>query len=63
MVSLFETYDGNGLLWALDQALAVYHQGKDEWQNVVKNAMASNYSWESSAREYIKLYESLRDGE
>ena len=60
---LFETYDGNGLLWALDQALAVYHQGKDEWQNVVKNAMASNYSWESSAREYIKLYESLRDGE
>lgn len=60
---LFETYDGNGLIWALDQALAVYNQGKDEWQHVVKNAMASNYSWESSAREYIKLYESMRDGE
>ena len=40
-----------------------YNQGKDEWQHVVKNAMASNYSWESSAREYIKLYESMRDGE
>ena len=59
---LFETYDGNGLLWALDQALTVYHQGPEEWKHVVRNAMASNYSWENSALEYIKLYENLRDG-
>ncbi len=57
---LFETYDGNGILWALDQALAVYHQGQEQWQQVVRNAMASNYSWENSAREYIKLYESMQ---
>lgn len=56
---VFETYDGNGLLWALDQALAVYHKGSEQWQCVVKNAMQSNYSWENSARAYIELYESM----
>lgn len=57
---LFESYDGTGILWALDQALAVYHKGETEWSHVVKNAMESNYSWESSAAAYIKLYESLK---
>ncbi len=58
---LFETYDGNGLLWALDEALRVYYSGAKEWEQVVKNAMESNYSWENSALSYIKLYECLRD--
>ncbi|NCC15201.1 MAG: glycogen synthase GlgA [Clostridia bacterium] len=57
---LFESYDGTGILWALDQALAVYSQGKDEWNHVVKNAMNSNYSWANSASKYIKLYETLK---
>lgn len=57
---LFETYDGNGLLWAVDQALSVYHKGKDAWTPVVQNAMACNYSWTNSAHKYITLYESLR---
>lgn len=56
---LFETYDGNGLLWAVDQALSVYHKGKDAWTPIVKNAMACDYSWTNSAYAYIQLYESL----
>lgn len=56
---LFETYDGNGLLWAVDQALSVYHKGKEAWTPVVKNAMSCDYSWTNSAYAYIKLYESL----
>ena len=56
---LFETYDGNGLLWVVDQALSVYHKGKEAWTPVVKNAMACDYSWTNSAYAYIKLYESL----
>ncbi|MDD4844474.1 MAG: glycogen synthase GlgA [Anaerotignum sp.] len=57
---LFESYDGGGILWALDQALEVYYKGKEEWSHVVKNAMNSNYSWASSASKYIMLYEMLK---
>lgn len=58
---LFENYDGGGILWALDQALSIYNMGKDEWSNVVRNAMNSNYSWANSASEYIKLYDELKE--
>ena len=59
---VFETYDGNGLLWAVDQALHTYHMGWEEWSNVVRNAMYCDYSWESSAGKYITLYNKLKSG-
>ena len=58
---LFETYDCGGLLWALDEALRTYHMGREEWAHVVKNAMLCDYSWESSAVQYIALYEKLKE--
>lgn len=58
---LFETYDGGGLLWAIEEALRTYHMGREEWLHVVKNAMNCNYSWESSAEKYISLYEKLKN--
>lgn len=56
----FESYDGAGILWALDEALNVYWQGAEAWGQVVKNALTSNYAWSSSATEYIKLYTQLQ---
>ena len=55
---VFEDYDGNGLLWAIKEALKFYSI-KDEWNNIVKNAMSCNYSWENSAIKYVELYNSL----
>ncbi len=59
---VFESYDGNGLLWAFREALKVYHMGEEEWGNVVRNAMDCNYSWASSAGKYIALYDQLMKG-
>ncbi len=56
---VFESYDSGGLLWAVKEALKVYQMGEAEWSRVVKNAMESNDSWESSAKEYMTLYEKL----
>ena len=56
---VFENYDGNGLLWAIREALKVYHMGEEEWSHVVKNAMACKYSWENSAKKYVELYNNL----
>jgi starch synthase len=51
----FETPDGTGLLWAVDQALAAF--GRPEaWAALVGRAMALDFSWERSAREYVDLF-------
>jgi starch synthase len=55
---LFESYDGCALLDAIDRALAVFRR-KTEWNTLVKNAMAKDYSWSRSACEYVELYRRL----
>jgi starch synthase len=56
---LFESYDGRALLAAVDRALAVFGR-KDDWTRLMKNAMAKDYSWGRSAREYVDIYKRLR---
>jgi starch synthase len=51
----FDTPDGTGLLWAADQALAAWKKRK-EWAALMHRAMAREFSWERSAREYVALY-------
>jgi starch synthase len=55
----FEHYSGDGLLWALRQALSAYGQPK-AWERLVQNAMAQDFSWKKSALEYARLYEAAR---
>jgi starch synthase len=60
-----ETGTGNGFKFAdaspealgasLRQATALFRQ-PDRWARLVQNAMACDFSWERSAREYEKLY-------
>lgn len=52
---VFNDYDSIGLVWAVDQALATYHN-KDNWQHVVKNATASSFSVTKTAQEYLDMY-------
>ena len=51
----FDTADGTGLVWALDQALGVF-QDRPAWRGLMRRAMASEFSWDRSAREYVTLY-------
>lgn len=55
---VFETYDSNGLLWAINEALRVYAD-KDKWNIIIQNALKCDYSWKSSATKYISMYEKL----
>ncbi len=57
---VFEHNISSGLLWALDEAIKCYHN-KDHWCNVLQNAVHSNFSWDKSSLEYIKLYKQLLD--
>jgi starch synthase len=51
----FAHADGTGMIWALDQALAL-HKDREAWQGLMRNGMSKDFSWERSARAYVELY-------
>jgi starch synthase len=51
----FDTPDGTGLMWALDQAIGAF-KDKKGWTKLMRNGMARDFSWDRSAREYVELY-------
>jgi starch synthase len=55
----FWEYSGDALLHAIRQAL---HHYSDEgvWRRIQLNGMAKDFSWNTSAAEYAKLYEAAR---
>jgi len=55
---VFEDYVASGLMWAIREALDVYHT--PGWEALVKTAMGNNYSWDNSAEEYIGLYKKVK---
>jgi starch synthase len=52
----FQEYSGGALLHSIRQAL---HHFSDEgvWNRIQLNGMAKDFSWNTSAAEYAKLYE------
>jgi len=54
----FQDYITSGMMWGINQALETYYN-KDKWNKVVKNAFNTRFSWENSAKEYIKVYKKL----
>jgi len=55
---LFENYNAGDLIKVVQEALSVFAEQK-LWHHLMHNAMAADFSWEKSARDYILLYESL----
>ncbi len=54
----FKTYNANDMLDAVKRAVRDY-QDKAIWNALVERAMRCDYSWSSSADEYIKTYNEL----
>ena len=52
----FKEYTGEALLETLRSALGVYGNQK-AWGELMHNGMSQEYSWATSAREYVKVYE------
>ncbi len=51
----FRDYNAYDMLHVINEAIAVYHN-KEEWANLVKRAMETDFSWAKSARYYEGLY-------
>ena len=54
----FLQYSGSALLQSIHRALAVYGDGAS-WEQLVRRALACDFSWNDSARKYSDLYRSL----
>jgi starch synthase len=52
----FYNYDPRDLGFQLNNALHLYEQNEHHWQTIIKNAMASQFSLENSAKAYVELY-------
>ena len=52
----FREASGSALLKALGRALGVYRRPED-WRLLQSDGMAQDFSWEASARQYVKVYE------
>ncbi len=55
---LFEEYKSESFIKKIDKVLKVY-ENKKEWENLIIKAMEKDFSWNNSAREYIKLYNKM----
>ena len=54
----FNNFNAHELLFRTKDALSLYHD-KKEWNALVKRAMTTDFTWDSSADKYIEMYESI----
>ncbi|HEY6125709.1 MAG TPA: glycogen synthase [Steroidobacteraceae bacterium] len=55
---VFNDFDAAAMTWALDTAMGWYLQPA-LWQRIVENALRCDFSWETQANEYLKLFAEL----
>jgi starch synthase len=59
---LFETYDSEGLFWAIQQAMHFYELPRKQREQQIRRIMAhaaKTFNHDVTARQYIALYEQM----
>ena len=59
---VFDEYNADLLFDTIVQALDLYKYREEDWENLMKQAMISDFSWSVSAKAYGKIYEELVRG-
>lgn len=54
----FKNFNSNELMQIMEYALTIYND-KNAWNNIIRQAMNSDNSWEKSAMQYKWLYEGV----
>jgi len=52
----FTEYNGEALLLIIKEALKAF-QDRASWQQLMRNGMSKDFSWNASAKEYVRVYE------
>lgn len=54
----FANYNAHDMLYTIKRALGMFYD-KPVWNQIIQNAMKSDYSWQESAKRYMELYKKL----
>lgn len=55
----FYSYNAYDMLDAVQRAVGLYRDYKQDWDKVVDNGMSGDYSWSATAKRYENLYDNL----
>jgi starch synthase len=55
----FANYNAHELFAVLRYAISIYQESKDTWNQIINQAMLTDFSWSESALQYIELYKKL----
>ena len=55
----FPNYNAHEMLDTVRRAESVYYDKKRDWNKIVERAMEADFSWNSSARQYEKMYDEI----
>jgi starch synthase len=58
---VFDHYDVPGLESALGRAIACYYEYPNDFRELMKNAMRSDYSWNRPGEDYLNIYDYIRE--
>jgi starch synthase len=56
---LFENYTTKDLIETLKNAISLFKEDKKAWRKLVVNGMKKDFSWQSSAKNYVELYKKI----
>jgi len=59
---LFKNYTQEALRETVEKAVNIWRHEKKKYKEMVANALAQDFSWDKSAKEYLRLYEKLISG-
>ncbi len=54
----FANYNAHDMMYTVRRAVSVY-KSKRKWKTLVRRVMSVDFSWDRSAAEYVRLYETL----
>ena len=52
----FESFQAGDMMDAIYRAVTCFYQSPDEWNQIIKNNLQKDVSWEQSAKKYLNLY-------
>jgi starch synthase len=55
----FANYNADEMMHTIWYAMDIYYNRRQDWNKIIDNAMAQDYSWNVSADKYINMYQSI----
>lgn len=55
----FQNINAHELLFTIKEAVSLFYDDKDTFMTLIKNTLKYDFSWETSAKEYKKLYREI----